>query len=466
MPANPVVVRKCAFLTLGTFVLAITTSTWGQTNTPRVMPPHSTVRAASNVSASSSAGEFEVWVVDQSNSPGVSYGGTIHIYEGSDLIGDAAGSAVPTDVVNLGAATAALCSASTGANPVRPHMVYFNSTHTHAVLAFVASGHVVIFDAASRTPLSCIRTSAGAGGARQAHAALPAPDDSYILVANQNGKLLERISTNYSTNTFALNPAATLNLATCMTPNSVACQALGIRPDNAPIFAGVDSSSALGFVTLRGGGMFVVDATATPMAILGEYDKATVHPNGMVAAEVRGWMFVNSGGGTMANLSEFDVYRFPLSGYHASNPPNTPPPEVLFSDDNTAMERDSHGTVATRHGQYLWVGDRAGNVAEVFDTASGAHVNTIDLTGPESDDPTPDYADISPSGNRIFFALRGPTPLTGDPHVATGSTPGLGVVQVNRGGKGGFLKAVVPISNVDATGVERADPHGIRVRLK
>jgi hypothetical protein len=277
---------------------------------------------------------------------------------------------------------------------------------------------------------------------------------------------LERISTDYSTNAFALDPAATLNLATCTTPNGAACQAPGIRPDNAPIIASVDSSSALGFVTLRGGGMFVVDATATPMAILGEYDNATVHPNGMVAAELRGWMFINSGGGTSANLSEFDVYRFPLSGYDASNPPNTPAPEVLFSDDNTATERDSHGTVATQHGRYLWVGDRAGNVAEVFDTASGAHVNTVDLIGPESDDPTPDLADISPSGNRIFFALRGPTPLTGDPHVATGSTPGLGVVQVNRGGKGGFLKAVVPISNVDTTGVERADPHGIRVRLK
>ena len=33
----------------------------------------------------------------------------------------------------------------------------------------------------------------------------------------------------------------------------------------------VDSSSRNGFVTLRGGGLFVVDAKATPMAIVGEY---------------------------------------------------------------------------------------------------------------------------------------------------------------------------------------------------
>ncbi len=41
MPANPTVVRRIACLTLGTFVLAITTPVWGQTNPPRILPPHS-----------------------------------------------------------------------------------------------------------------------------------------------------------------------------------------------------------------------------------------------------------------------------------------------------------------------------------------------------------------------------------------------------------------------------------------
>ena len=67
-------------------------------------------------------------------------------------------------------------------------MVFFNATDEYAVLSFVVSGHVVIFHAASREPIECLRMSAGAGGARQAHAAVPSPDDSYIVVANQNGK--------------------------------------------------------------------------------------------------------------------------------------------------------------------------------------------------------------------------------------------------------------------------------------
>jgi hypothetical protein len=35
---------------------------------------------------------------------------------------------------------------------------------------------------------------------------------------------------------------------------------------------------------------------------------------------------------------------------------------------------------------------------------------------------------------------------------------------MQESGRRGFLKTVVPISNVDADGVERADAHGIRVR--
>lgn len=410
------------------------------------------------------AKDFEVWLVDQSNSNGKTFGGTIHIYDGDDLNGKAASSATPTDVLDLSGATSTLCLVSTGAHPVRPHMLFFNSTHSHAILSFVASGHVVIFNAVTRTPVACLRTSLGASGARQAHAAFPAPDDSYILVSNQNGKLLERIDADFATNTFTVNALATINLATCVTPNGAACQDAGLRPDNAPICPIVDSSSTLGFITLRGGGLFVVNPKATPMRILAEYDRTTVHGNGCGGAQAAGLMYVNAGGGTATNLHEFDVYAFPLTGYSVSNPVNIPAPEVLYSDDGE--ERDSHGMAITKHERYVWVLDRDQNVAEIFDTETGANINTVDLNegGPEG--VAPDLADTSPSGNRIFVSLRGPNPLSGDPHVSTGSTPGLGVIQVSNSGITGFLKSVIPIHNIDAGGVERADAHGIQVRLK
>jgi hypothetical protein len=43
-----------------------------------------------------------------------------------------------------------------------------------------------------------VRASAGADGARQVHFAAPSPDGTYVVVANQNGKLLERIDADWS----------------------------------------------------------------------------------------------------------------------------------------------------------------------------------------------------------------------------------------------------------------------------
>jgi hypothetical protein len=83
-----------------------------------------------------------------------------------------------------------------------------------------------------------------------------------------------------------------------------------------------------------------------------------------------------------------------------------------------------------------------------------------------SDDPTPDLLVTSPNGSHVFMSLRGPNPLSADPHVSTGSTPGVGVVKVHHGGKDGKFEAVAPASNIDAANVERADVHAITIRLK
>jgi DNA-binding beta-propeller fold protein YncE len=407
---------------------------------------------------------YEVWAIDQSNSPGLAFGGTLYIWDGRDLErGHQAGDA-SAETINLGGAAAALCLAQTGANPVRPHMLAINPSQTHAIISFVATGHILFMDAASRTPVACFRSSAGAGGARQAHMSSPSPDESYVTVANQNGKLLERIRTDYATNTFVHEVAATLNLAACTTPSGLPCEAPGLRPDNAPICPIPESTSRFVFVTLRGGGLFVVDAQATPMAIVGEYDTSTVHGNGCIGAEVPGKMYIDSGGGTAANLHQADLYAFPTAGYSASNPPNTPAPALVFSD--AAEGADAHGAALTKHRKYLWVADRGRNFLWVVDTQTDQIVNTIPLADDVSDDPTPDLVAVSPNGSHAFLSLRGPVPLTADPHVSTGSTPGVGVIKVLESGRGGLFEARVSVSNIDAGGVERADVHAMAIRIK
>jgi hypothetical protein len=202
------------------------------------------------------------------------------------------------------------------------------------------------------------------------------------------------------------------------------------------------------------------------MRIVAEYDRETVHGNGCGGLEGDGRMYVNSGGGTAANMSEFDVYSFPLKAFSlASSAPNTPAPTLVVSLDG-GHEADSHGAVLTRQGRYLWVADRIGNRIVVIKTATGRMVGEFSLAGALSKDPSPDLLDISPVGDLAFVSLRGQLPLSGDPHASTGSTPGLGIIQVKKDGRSGALRGIAPIANLDGEGVNRADPHGLRVRLK
>ena len=407
--------------------------------------------------------KYEVWAIDQSNSPGKTFGGTLYIWDGHDLERRSSQSP-PVTTIDLSGSAAALCLAQTGANPVRPHMMAMNPAQTHAIISFVASGHVLFMDAGARVPVACFRTLPGAADARQAHMSTPSPDGTYVTVANQNGKLFERILTDYATNTFVHDTTATLNLATCTTPNGLPCQSAALRPDNAPICPITESTSRYTFVTLRGGGLFVVDSRATPMRIVGEYDTSVVHGNGCLGAEVPGKMYIDSGGGTATNLHQADLYAFPTDGYSSSNPPNTPLPKLVFSDP--AEGADAHGAGLTKHGKYLWIADRGRNFIWVVDTTTDAIVNKIPLEGEVSDDPTPDLVFVSPNGSHAFLSLRGPVPLTADPHVSTGSTPGVGVLKVTESGRSAVFERVAAVSNVDSTGVERADVHALVIRVK
>ncbi len=134
----------------------------------------------------------------------------------------------------------------------------------------------------------------------------------------------------------------------------------------------------------------------------------------------------------------------------------------MLSD--TTDEADAHGATLTNHQRYLWVADRGRNFIWSIDTQTDQVVNEIQLAGAVSDDPTPDLLATSPNGSHVFMSLRGPNPLTADPHVSTGSTPGVGVIKVLANGQGGRFEALAPATNVDAGGVERADIHALTIR--
>lgn len=123
----------------------------------------------------------------------------------------------------------------------------------------------------------------------------------------------------------------------------------------------------------------------------------------------------------------------------------------------------------TKDERYLWVGDRAANRVIVVDTTTDSVVNEINLAGNLSADPAPDFLAVSPSGNRMYVALRGPNPLTSNNtnvNNARGLTPGLGVIRVEQAGMTGTLQNRFAVSHPDGAGVERADLHGLAVRYR
>ena len=394
-------------------------------------------------------GSYEVWLIDQ---------------EDRYLTADA--SAAAPESIDLSGEVASFCQERTGTAPLRPHMLVFNggddrrpSGSRYAVIAFLASGHVAFLDADERRPVGCIDVGV------QAHAAWPTPDGRNLIVANQNGKKLMRIATDYANEQFALEDAATLDLASCTTPSGAPCQDPELRPDNAPICPRTTSDGRFTFVTLRGGGLFVVDHNHTPMRIVAEYDRAHVDDNGCGEMEADGRMYVNSGAGTtippVAGDEPYghDVYSFRLDRF-SPDPratPNRPRATHVYTRDAPGATVDAHAVARTKLG-FLWWGDRIENDVTVVDPRFNRVVSRFALEGELSDDPAPDLFDLSPDGDYMFASLRGPYPSSG--HDAYGSTPGVGVIGVRSGGLLGRLTGVARVGSIRGT----PDPHAIRVR--
>ena len=397
-----------------------------------------------------SGGGYEVWAIDQSDSS-KDGGGTLYIYDGAALAADA--KSAKAETVELGDKFNETCKDAGGGFPKRPHMIFFTKDGKYGILSYVASGHVVFIDAASRAPIGCVSLG------KNAHAAWPTANMKLAIGANIAEKKLVRIWTDYANKKFTIRPDGDVIGLGAMEP---------ILPDAAPICPITDNGSQYVFVTPRGGGLAVFEINSTPMFLRGTLSPDALHPAGCGGVQIGSTMFLNSGGGWPTTALNHDVYAF-----DAGSLPQLSQPTRIGGRDGG----DSHGMVAINN-KYLWSGDRHLNLIDVYDTSNGnIPVGTIRLSGDISKDPAPDLMDAAPDGSYVFIALRGPAPLTGnnkDVNNAVGSTPGVGVVKVEGSGRSGKLVAVAPITRMveekdkDEKMVkkEKADVHGIQVRKK
>jgi hypothetical protein len=383
---------------------------------------------------------YEVWLTDQSDT-GKESGGFLYIYDGAQLTANPA-AAKPTMTIDLAGDVNKLCEDATKKAVRRPHMLFFTKDQSHAIVSFL-SGQVLFMDAATKKPEACLSMG------KNVHAAWPTPDQKMAIAANIAEKKFIRIWTDYAAHKYTFDPEKdVMNLAPLES---------GERPDTSPICPITEASSKYAFVTLRGGGLLVVDVTSTPMKVVATLDNNQIHPAGCGGIQVGDTMYINSGGGWPIAPLSYDVYALDLS-----NLPKSISAKLVSQRDQKFA--DSHGMAAV--GRYLWSADRAGNDIEIIDTLTNLSVNSVDLTTDANKDPAPDLMDVSPDGQYVFVGLRGPAPLTGNDKTvnnAKGTIPGVGVVHVDAGGKIGHYKGQAAITNMK-DGKETADNHGIAVR--
>lgn len=392
------------------------------------------------------ANAYEIWVADQSDT-GTNSGGYLHIYDGAGLVADPA-RARPSATYDLAKVFNDFCHKATGKNIRRPHMIFFTSDGSHAVISFL-TGQVLIMDAASKRLEACISVG------KNVHAAWPTPDGRMIITANIAEKEFGRIRTDYTAHKFTFDRSTDVLKLASLEGHA--------QPDAAPICPITDASSRYAFVTLRGGGLLVVDVTTTPMQVVATLSNRQVHPAGCGGVQVGNTMYINSGGGwpaskfpDSASLS-YDIYALDLSGL----PSGLSAKPVSTRDGQFA---DAHGMVAV--GRYIWNSDRAGNDIEIVDSLTNLTVGRVELAGELSEDPAPDILAAAPDGSAVFAVTRGITPLTGNDasvNNAKGSSPGVAVIQVTDGGKGGTFLGIARLSNM-RDDAETADPHGIAAR--
>ncbi|MEC4890307.1 MAG: hypothetical protein RI101_09640 [Nitrospira sp.] len=386
------------------------------------------------------ASAYEVWLTDQSDT-GKESGGYLHIYDGAQLAANPA-TAKPMTTIDFSGEIGKFCEEATKKPVRRPHMLFFNKAQDHVILSFL-SGHVLFMDAATKKPEACLSMG------KNVHAAWPTPDQKMAIAANIAEKKFIRIWTDYSAHTFTFDPDKDVVNLTAFEGAE--------RPDTSPICPITEASSRYAFVTLRGGGLVVMDVTTTPMKAVAKLDNNQIHPAGCGGVQVGEMMYINSGGGWPVAPLSYDVYAINLTTL-----PNSISAKLISQRDEKFA--DSHGMVGV--GRYVWVADRAGNNVEIIDSLSNLSVSAIDLATEGNKDPAPDLMDVSPDGQYVFVGLRGPNPLTGNDkgvHNAKGTIPGVGVIHVDADGKVGHYKGQAVITN-KKDDKETADTHGIAVR--
>jgi DNA-binding beta-propeller fold protein YncE len=383
---------------------------------------------------------YEVWSVDQGTD-------RIHVYDSADY----------REVATIDLSPAALADRGFQHVPAGPrtvpHMIDFDSQDRYAFVAATAGAATIVIDARTKQVLEVLGTGAGS------HMTAVTPDDTTAWVAAIGTQQLVEIELgklNSARPTFEIG--ARLNVADLLAPIEAA------NPDwqrvvpaegpfsyasYSPVCHQFSPDSTEAWVTLGPGwpqgGLFVLDLATH--AVSAAWDPSEVKANcgtsvsdDLALANFSGE--VVAGADTAGEWYVFDRASKQLIETHSAA-------------DGPVQGLDAHGLRLTPDGSHYWMVNRASSDGVVVRASDRTVVRHL-TSGLEA----PDILDFAPDGSRVYVSQRGPSPLSGAPHAATGDEPGIAVLDAATGERVAFL---APTAVIVDDRVQN-DVHGVGIR--
>ncbi|RQG95807.1 cell surface protein [Natrarchaeobius chitinivorans] len=337
---------------------------------------------------------YEIWALDQGRD-------NIHLYEP----GEGDGEFDNTDTIDLNELE------GVPEDGVVPHMIDYSSDYEYAAIACTGGARTLVFRTEDHELVGNVETGPAS------HFAGFSPDDEYIHVDVIGDEKIVRLDADLEAEEFEIDDY------------------IEIHENETVADAGIDSGAPICH-------QYAQDGRSLHTIGPSYHDGALVivdHEDFSVDRAYSGDELPTNCG-TMPHPSDEKFYL--TAGLPSSDGEgvgdyyvyDTAEDEVVV-DGASTEGNDAHGFWFTPDGEELWVLNRETNDGVVLDPETDDVITEIDAYGPDqSDDPSerdaPDIMWSSPDGEYMFVTLRGPSPQSGDPHAATGVTPGFSVLDV------------------------------------
>lgn len=326
-----------------------------------------------------------------------------------------------------------------------PHMIEFDSQERFAFIAATAGAATIVIDTTTREVVEVLPTGAGS------HMAAVTPDDSSAWVAAIGAAQMVEVVLDLDTDQPTFTIDRRLDVADLLADVE---QAEGWEfPSYQPICHQYSTDASEAWVTLGPGwdqgGLFVLDLDDG--AVSHAYDPTEVRANCGVSVNDTHAVANFSGQVVEGDDTPGETYVFDVDSK-----------EQLHTID--ARGEDTHGLRLNPGGSAYWQVNRISDDAIVIDAT------TFEVIAEYEDiADTPDILDFNADGSLLYVSQRGPNPLSGAAHAATGSRPGVAVIDTATGER---LRVIEPDEVRGEATVEHPDGpvlndiHGLAYRSR